>query len=240
MIISKILPSKNNLKNIISLIISLAIFLSINNSYAQKYFGYESVSPLAIEPPFTPYSQEHKNQIDQVLLMQKNVEIEEIDKALEEKRLTPDTVVLNINKKLTRNKFPKLYHLLDRVGDTSRDVTEGFKNFWKIPRPSDVDKNVEILISPSKGYCYPSGHTTGAYIYAQVMSLLIPNLANDYFDYANQVAWHRVQVGMHYPKDLQGGKQLAIYLIGGLMQNPEFQADLREAKLELKKAKIIK
>ncbi|MFZ9180353.1 MAG: phosphatase PAP2 family protein [Rickettsiales bacterium] len=218
----------------------IGFFLNIKLSNAQKYFDYDSVSPLAIEQPFTPFSKEHKNQIEQILLMQKNIEIEEIDKALEEKRLTPDTVVLNINKKLTRQKFPKLYHLLDRVGDTSRDVTEGFKNFWKIPRPSDVDKNVEILISPSKGYCYPSGHTTGAYIYAQVMSLLIPDLAEEYFDYANQVAWHRVQVGMHYPSDLQGGKQLAIYLIGGLMQNAEFQADLQEAKNELKKAKIIK
>ena len=163
----------------------------------------------------------------------------ELDLALFEKQLRPETVVQHINKSLTRKKFPNLYNLLDRVGDTSRDVTDGIKDYFKITRPYLVDENVQMFISPSKGYCYPSGHSTGAYIYGNVMSLLMPENTQKFLDYANQISWHRVQVGMHYPQDLIGGKQLATLLIGGLSQNQEFQADLKKARDELRNARLI-
>ena len=214
-------------------------FFSINNVFAEKYFGSDSISPIMIDKPFAMNSKEHKDEIKQVILMQKNLELQEIDLAIKEKQLRPETVVQYVNKKITRQKFPNLYALLDRVGDTSRDVTDNIKEHFKITRPYLVDKNVEMLISPSKGYCYPSGHSTGSDIYSNVMSLLIPQKSQEFLDYANQISWHRVQVGMHYPQDLAGGKQLATLLIGGLAQNQEFQSDLQKAREELRKARII-
>ena len=214
-------------------------FFSINNVFAEKYFGSDSISPIMIDKPFAMNSKEHKDEIKQVILMQKNLEPHELDLALQEKQLRPETVVQHVNKKITRKKFPNLYALLDRVGDTSREITDNIKDHFKITRPYLVDKNVEMLISPSKGYCYPSGHSTGAYIYGSVMSLLMPENSQKFLDYAQQISWHRVQVGMHYPQDLAGGKQLATLLIGGLSQNQEFQADLEKARDELRNARII-
>ena len=231
------------MKNIIKYLKFFALFFiyffTIDNVFAKKYFGYDSVSPLMIDQPFEMNSPERKDEIKQVILMQKNLEPQELDLALHEKQLRPETVVQHVNKKLTRQKFPNLYNLLDRVGDTSRDVTDNIKDHFKITRPYLVDKNVEMLISPSKGYCYPSGHSTGAHIYSKVMSLLIPQKSQEFLDYANQISWHRVQVGMHYPQDLAGGKQLATLLIGGLAQNQEFQLDFKKAREELRKARII-
>lgn len=213
---------------------------STTEKNSHKYFGYESTSPYAIDKPFKINSLEHQSQIDQIIILQKNIDPKDIDLALEEKQLRPETVVQKICKTCTRAKFTALYHLLDRVGDTSRDVNDGFKDFWKIPRPYIYDTRIQMMITPSKGYSYPSGHTTGSYIYAGVLGLLIPNKIEELQDYANQIAWHRVQVGMHYPQDLTGGKQLAIYLIGGLMQNKDFQNDFNLAKFELKKSRILK
>jgi len=214
-------------------------FFSVNNVSAEKYFSYESISPLMIDKPFAMNSKERKDEINQVILMQENLELQEIDLALKEKQLRPETVVQYVNKSITRKKFPNLYALLDRVGDTSRDVTDNIKDHFKITRPYLIDKNVEMLISPSKGYCYPSGHSTGAYIYGSVMSLLMPDKTQKFLDYAQQISWHRVQVGMHYPQDLAGGKQLATLLIGGLSQNQEFQIDLEKARDELRNARMI-
>lgn len=226
--------------NLYKVFLSLIIFISSNNfAMAEKYFGFESVSPYIIDKPFKMNSKEHQEQISQVILMQKNIELTDIDQALEEKQLRPETVVNHVYKKITRQKFPKLFVLLDRVGDTSRDVTNGIKDYWKISRPYESDKKIAMLISPSKGFCYPSGHATGGYIYANVMSLLTPEKTQSFQDFAHQIAWHRVQVGMHYPQDLQGGRQLATFLIGGLMQNPQFQEDLKNAREELKKAGIV-
>jgi acid phosphatase (class A) len=214
-------------------------FFAVENISAQKYFGSDSITPMMIDKPFSMNSEKHKSEIEQIILLQKNVEPKEIDLALNEKQLRPETVVQHINKSLTRKKFPNLYALLDRVGDTSREITDDFKDHFKITRPYLVDKNIQMFISPSKGYCYPSGHTTGSYIYGNVMSLLIPKKSQEFLDYANQISWHRVQVGMHYPQDLAGGKQLATLLIGGLTQNKEFQADFKKAQEELKKAGVI-
>ena len=214
-------------------------FFSVENIFAQKYFGSDSISPLMLDKPFVMDSAERKNEISQIITLQKNIEPQEIDLALYEKQLRPETVVQHVNKSITRQKFPDLYALLDRVGDTSRDITDDFKDHFKITRPYLVDKNVQMFISPSKGYCYPSGHTTGSYIYGNVMSLLIPKKSQEFLDYANQISWHRVQVGMHYPQDLAGGKQLATLLIGGLTQNKEFQTDFKKAREELRKAGVI-
>jgi len=235
------LPKNMKLNKFISISLITIILNNpfIHNAWANKYFGFESISPFVIDKPFTMNSSEHKNQIEQVILIQKNVELEEIDQALNEKQLRPETVVNHVYKSITREKFPKLYSLLDRVGDTSRDVTNGVKDYWKISRPFEVSNEVQPLISKSSGFCYPSGHTTGGYIYAIVMGLLIPNKTEEFRSYAHEIAWHRVQVGMHYPQDLEGGKQLATFLVGGLMQNIEFQNDLKKAREELKKAGIV-
>ena len=231
------------MKNIIKYLKIFALFfiyfLSIEKGFAEKYFGIDSISPSMIDAPFAMNSKVHKNEINQILILQKNIEPKELDLALFEKQLRPETVVQHINKSLTRKKFPNLYNLLDRVGDTSRNVTDGIKDYFKITRPYLVDENVQMFISPSKGYCYPSGHSTGAYIYGNVMSLLMPENTQKFLDYANQISWHRVQVGMHYPQDLIGGKQLATLLIGGLSQNQEFQADLKKARDELRNARLI-
>ena len=226
--------------NLYKVFLSLIIFISSNNfAMAEKYFGFESVSPYIIDKPFKMNSKEHQEQISQVILMQKNIDLIDIDQALEEKKLCPELIVNNVYQNIDRKKFPQLFTLLDRVAETSIDVTDGIKNYWKISRPYKSDKKVEMLISPSKGYSYPSGHTTGGYIYAYVMELLTPQKTEEFQDFAHQIAWHRVQVGMHYPQDLQGGKQLANFLIGGLMQNPQFQEDLKNAREELKKAGIV-
>lgn len=237
--------SIKKIKKMFKKIFTLAFLIALTptqGSLAEKYFGYESVSPLVIEKPHKPNSKEHNDQINQIITLQKNIgfdDLKEIDLALSEKQLRPETVVQYVLKNLKRDKFPKTYKLLDRVGDTSRDVNDGIKEYWKYPRPYKHSNEVQALISPSMGYCYPSGHTTGGFIYAHIMSLLIPNKSEQFYDYANQIAWHRVLVGMHYPQDITGGKQLAIFLVGGLLQNNEFLADFNEAKEELKKNGLI-
>ena len=62
------------MKNIIIYLKIFALFFiyffSIDNVFAKKYFGYDSVSPIMIDKPFEMNSPEHKEQIKQVILMQ--------------------------------------------------------------------------------------------------------------------------------------------------------------------------
>jgi hypothetical protein len=109
-------------------------FFSIENVFAEKYFGYDSVSPMMIDKPFEMNSQQHKDEIKQVILMQKNLEPQELDLALKEKQLRPETVVQHVNKKLTRQKFPNLYALyysLQKVRQSSMARLNRCRNIFQ-------------------------------------------------------------------------------------------------------------
>ena len=47
-------------------------------------------------------------------------------------------------------------------------------------------------------------------------------------------------MGMHYPQDIKGGKQLALILFNNLMNNHNFLQDFNDALAELKQNNLIK
>jgi acid phosphatase (class A) len=229
------------LKNYIAIaLVFLPTLLQAKQLIHKPYFNASNFNPAVIDIPASADSKDLKEEIQQIIKLQENIELTDIDFALDEKELRPEIVTEYVNNNLSRQKYPKLYKLLDRVSSTSCNITDSIKNHYKIPRPYLLTKTVQPLISPSLGYAYPSGHTTGSYTYAAVLSLLMPKYSQDFKNRANEIAWHRVQVGMHYPQDLVGGKQLALVILGGLIQNQEFQQDFAEALQELKQHNLIK
>ena len=222
-----------NLKKIFT-VFFLSFFISAANA-AEPYFAGDSISPTLIDPPFVQDSAEWKEELNYIIKLQRKFNLQEIDQALDERKLRPENVAQFVDPTLTREKNPKLYRLLDRVEQTSRNVTDNFKNHWQETRPYLVDKRVKVLITPSEGFSYPSGHATGSFIYAHVLSLLMPQKQQEFEDRAEKIAKRRQLVGMHFPKDLVGGKQLSLLVVGGLTQNKDFQKDLKAAKKEFEK-----
>ena len=232
-------------KKLVILHFVLITLFSINNALAKPvfhkpYFDATNIKPNVIDLPVLADSKEMQEEVKQIIKLQENIEPKDIDFALDEKEMRVEIVTEYVNSNLSRNKLPKLYNLLDKVGSTSYFATDKIKNHYKLIRPYLANKSVQAIISPSKGYSYPSGHTTGSYLWASVLSLLMPKQANDFKNRANEIAWHRVQVGMHYPQDLNGGKQLALVLLGGLIHNPDFLEDFNDALTELKQNNLIK
>jgi hypothetical protein len=210
-------------------------FCFASSAKAQTYFDIHSISPNLIDPALKTDSKEWAKEIEAIIKLQKNLDLEKIDQAVIEKKLRPETLVHFVDPQITRISHPKLYHLLDRTCDTSRGVTDYIKDYWQQTRPYLADSRVKMLISPSDGFSYPSGHTVGSYIYAHVLGLLIPDQQQNLKNYAKQIAQNRVLVGMHYQNDVAGGKQLAFLIVGGLAQNKDFQDDFIEAQKELLK-----
>lgn len=217
------------------LTIFFAAFLVSAQASAQAYFSKDIIAPTLIDLPFYTGSVEWKNEVKEIIKIQKNVNIEDIDQALEERHLKPESVAQFVDPTLTREQNPQLYKLLDRVADTSIEVTDNVKNYWNTKRPYLADKNIKALITPSNNPAYPSGHTTGSYISAHILGLLIPQKRAAFQARAEKISWHRVVVGMHYPRDLVGGRQLALLVVGALMENSDFRKDFEKAKKELNK-----
>jgi len=232
-------------KNLVILHCLLISLLLINNAVAKSvlekpYFDATNIKPNIIDLPALADSKDLQEEVKQIIKLQENIDPKDIDFALDEKEMRAEIITEYVNINLSRNKLPKLYNLLNKVGATSYFATDKIKNHYKLTRPYLANKSIQAIISPSKGYSYPSGHTTGSYLWASVLSLLMPKQANDFKNRAHEIAWHRVQVGMHYPQDINGGKQLALVLLGGLIQNPSFLKDFNDALTELKQNNLIK
>ncbi|MBC7644204.1 MAG: phosphatase PAP2 family protein [Thermoleophilia bacterium] len=75
-------------------------------------------------------------------------------------------------------------------------------------RPFTIDPTLVPVVSKPHDKSYPSGHASVAYAAAAVMSSLIPEQAQAYYDLAAQVALSRVYGGVHFPSDVVAGARL--------------------------------
>jgi acid phosphatase (class A) len=200
---------------------------------AQPYMDAATINPLLLTPPPAPQSPMWNADIDKIIALQESPDQEAVAQAKIELVMMPELVTLAVDPALTRTSYPVLYKLLDNVTDTYKPINRAAKNFWNTKRPYQSDSHVKALIFAHDNPAYPSGHTTGSYVWAYVLSELLPLKRTLFMQRAEAIAQHRVLVGMHYPHDLAGGKELALLIMGGLLQNADFRQNFEQAKKEL-------
>ena len=88
------------------------------------------------------------------------------------------------------------------------------KTYFNSPRPHQLAQKYNIPFSYDKlkttqTASYPSGHTTQAYYVALHLSDLYPHLRERFFDIAEGISNSRIDRGVHFPSDIEGGKLLA-------------------------------
>lgn len=210
------------------------LILSACSATTEKYFSADSIPPTLIEPPFAAGSKEQNDEVQQILKLQKNFNLNELELASREKHLRPEIFILYTNRAFTREAYPHLYQLLDRVSVTTKAVNDNAKEYWNVARPYS-DKRINILITPSSGPTYPSGHASSSLVNAQILGLLVPQKYSDLQKLAKKIGRRRVLVGMHYAHDIVAGEQMSRLVLGSLMQNKEFKKDFEAARRELEK-----
>lgn len=83
------------------------------------------------------------------------------------------------------------------------------KNSFKRNRPPNVIPGFQSVITASDEFSFPSGHTSGAFLTATVLVLLLPaGLAAYLYGWASLVALSRVVLGVHFPLDTVAGALL--------------------------------
>lgn len=100
---------------------------------------------------------------------------------------------------------------------------------WRKMTPDDKDF----------GYSYPSGHTTRAFVWAELLSQLFPEFKDAIFKEAEKKAWSRVILGRHYPSDVCSGQLYAHYLVQQFLDNPEFQKEWTAVQAEVASVSVI-
>lgn len=123
------------------------------------------------------------------------------------------------------------------------------KRYWARPRPYIVSAAVERLadMAPDNplviagGYershtSYPSGHTTFGTACAIVLAQMVPEQRAALFERARLYGQSRLIVGAHFATDVDAGRRVGTAAAGVMLQNAQFQADLRAARTQLRGA----
>lgn len=209
------------------------VLLLANNSYAKPYFDSDVINPILLTKPLKRDSLEFKKEVEEIVKMQQNAEKSEIKKAKNESEMRVSLMTSDLDSNFSEENFPKTYKLLKNVFDTSKANSSKAKRYYAMKRPYLENKKISALVIPSLSAAYPSGHTCNSYVLAHVLNLLQPQKGQDFYKRAEEIAMHRVLAGMHYPHDIKGGKELALLVVGALLENDEFKQDFIEAKNEL-------
>lgn len=153
---------------------------------------------------------------------------------LDETRVRLTHITSVVDPSWSEKSHPATFKLLEHARKDCKDASEGIKKVWNTKRPFLMDKRITKLVDHQiSSAAYPSGHTACSRVMAEVMALAVPAKREELRTQANSIAWHRVIAGVHYPHDLNGGRQLAMLLFGAMQTSPTFQADLAAAKAEI-------
>lgn len=199
----------------------------------RAWFEPQSLSPQLLPPPSAEGSEAWKAQIELVVAAQSSLSPAEITAIRNEQKFRVGLMTDTLGPAFNSERMPKTCVLLDGVERTSEVVVDAAKKYWHTRRPYLADPRVKLLVDSTTSDAYPSGHTSEARVLAEVLGLLFPDKLPALRARAEDIARHRVEAGVHYPVDLDGGRLLAMLEVGALMSSSGFQADLSAAREEI-------
>ncbi len=142
---------------------------------------------------------------------------------------------------IDRDASPALIRLLDRaVADTNAVVFPAKRHFSRL-RPFQqmqlrhvcgMDQTPVPTPDARGGSSYPSGHAAWGWTAAMILAEVEPARAQALMARAADYGESRVVCGVHFPSDVAAGQLVSAAVVGRLHGNPEFQADLTEARRE--------
>ncbi len=108
--------------------------------------------------------------------------------------------------------------MLDLVGEKMSDWEDTIKDMdihiiklkmqYGRPRPYEVSDKIESTTDTDDSPSFPSGHSAEAYALAKILSDKYPKKKKELYTLASKIALSRVQMGNHYPSDIEVGKDV--------------------------------
>ena len=118
----------------------------------------------------------------------------------------------------------KLEKVVREIHDDIIPLIVKLKFTYNRPRPYQLSFFKGLKLYPFKSATadspsYPSGHAYQAKIYAEVLGNIYPKFYKALNDLANDIAWSRLYLGVHYPTDTE----FALYMADIVLKHPEFR-----------------
>lgn len=91
-----------------------------------------------------------------------------------------------------------------------RLVYYALKKNLKRRRPPSALPGIQSLITPSDEFSFPSGHTSGAFLFSTLCVLWFGAMALPLYLWATLVGLSRVLLGVHFPGDIVAGASIGV------------------------------
>lgn len=136
----------------------------------------------------------------------------------------------------TPENFPATVAVLDRAGRAAGYAGDPVKFLHRRPRPFVTDSAITPCIPDTEAlrasFSYPSGHAALGWSWALVLAELVPSHADAIIERGRDFTWSRVVCGVHYPSDVQAGRDVGAAAIARLRADPEFARLFDAARAE--------
>lgn len=212
----------------------------VSHKDVKPYFDARALYPLVLPPPPLQDSAADRDDVAAVLLRQRT-EAPRRQSAELDGKLLYDRFAEVLGQPVRRDVTPALVRLLNRTvrqvsgpAFAAKDVYRRLRPYQRLPLEQvcgmkDVKPDPDAL----KRTSYPSGHSAYGWTTALVLARVAPDKAAALLQRATDYAESRVICGMHFPSDVEAGRQLATAVVAQLDTLPEFQRDLEAARAEL-------
>lgn len=199
-----------------------------------QYVSPGAITAAALSAPALETNPDWNIQIEKVVAAQNAIVPEDLAAMQREQEASIHLVTAALSDDFVPDKLPKTYALLRNVFNDTALVTGPIKAHWQTRRPYiAAPDRVKLLIEPVRYSAYPSGHATLSYTLAQTLGLLFPHKSEMLYEYAKDIARHRVQAGVHAPQDIRGGRTLGKMITDTIVKHDAFQRAIHEAQTEI-------
>ncbi len=234
------MPFNRKLYSLIFVLILIAVFSFVPPADAKDtfYIVPSQVSLSLIMPPPPPNgSQAQKDDLKAVQDAQKNRTEAQVKAALADNVLTIFDFVSNVlGPDFRKEKLPVAAGFFEKVFRDQIEACLEIKDHYNRKRPFVIDPGIKPIYDQKPNPSYPSGHSTTGYVYATILSMMMPEKAQVIFERAAVYGRNRVIAGVHFPTDVEAGKTSAAAIANALVQQPLFMRDFERAKKEVRQA----
>ena len=185
-----------------------------------------------LAPPPQPGSPEQAADLDEVINVRDHCTPREAAIAYSEEDFFVFNFAPEIGPFFQANRLPKTAVFFHRVQKDMKTVEHTAKNFWKRPRPYQMDPALANG-KPGKSFGYPSGHSMRATVFSLLLSQIFPDRRAAIMAEGRTIAWRRVEIARHYPTDIYAGQVLGQAIVRQLEASSKFQRDFAAVKAEI-------
>lgn len=152
-------------------------------------------------------SQETLSEIEEMITIQESLG----DSDIELIKNAEDDLLGLINTKLIELGGADEMLLLEAITEFTDPLLYKLKNFYNRPRPYQLARALDLEMYPiiptnASSAAYPSGHALDSYTCGWMLGQKYPELADQIATYCEDLAFTRIQAGVHYRSDADFSK----------------------------------